>query len=412
MVNARQLRHLENKSLIHNGDYEKAIEEFKKIIDELGSHIGLLCDLAGCYYESGQFQQFQSSVIKIKSELYQNSHLISQLSQYRTHLCLSKYFEELAEPAMALDHLSKAIELTEDDEQKKKLQINELRILSFFGYKKDLQKKYLHVLEMYNSNQNMRIEILHGLMWTEWSLFGIDRAAGRFQDLISLHNSQSLNRTDQRLICRDFLEISAYSQYLESTDAQRARHILEDLDQSEFDKSLLLLTNHSQPYSIYSEKLSEMMRLRLLIISFHLETERSKKLEIKKIYQFLTDHLSKDSKELFKNIEHLLQLREETKIILRTLSREIEFNGKIFGTKLTRLQIQFLLGVKTLPSLGIDKISQHLWQRDGDESTYHRLRMLIYKLNSVLESVVGQKPFEITKEKVSLVIDLKIETID
>lgn len=387
---------------------EQAIPLFQNTLEEMGPHLGLLCDYAGCYYELGRFQECWNLTQQIAKEYFELETLLSQDSKRRTALMLSKFFEEMAEPAQALQWLGRAFDLCTSEEERKWILANELRLLSYFGIKKDLQKKYLLLLEIYNSSTTLKVEILHALSWTEWALFGFQHASQRWEELLKI----PLNLMDRRLVHRDYLEMMILSginvaDINQAKAKDQAQSELKSLQQLDYDTALLsLLSDFKMELKNLqwdSLKLSTMMRLRLLLLLFpQFQQQPDQQLEILKKFNFIVSSLSFESQNFFKKILPSISKTDKVVMTLPVVKKILVCSHPQLEMKLTSLQHKLLTNLNQGNIYSLEKVSEILWASEANESIYHRLRMLIYKLNQDIESKTGIKPFEIRKSQLEL----------
>lgn len=410
----REQRHFEIRSLMLNeNQLETAIEQFQKTINELGPHLGLQCDIAACLYELGRYEECWTQVQIIARDYLENEDLLSKNTKRRTALILSKFFEEMAEASATLEWLDRAQINCESEEEKKWILANELRILSYFKCKADLTSKYYKVLELYNSAVNLKTEILHSLMWAEWSLFGIAHATQRWFELMQM----SLNQMDQRLINRDYLEMSLLVM-IDKNDPNfiQAHSYLEKLDSNGFDLALLKICSSplkdlvKESFSQY--QLSRMMRFRLLLILFRqVAGDPNAQVELVNKFKFLQNYMDKKSKLIFKNIEPQIETSNQWILKMNLATKTISCKELNLNSKLTRLQILLLKRMGFETTVNLDMMSQQLWQCPSDESIYHRLRMLVYKINQKLSFHKEIELLEIRKDQISLNPKIKIEVL-
>lgn len=409
MGQQRKIRHQEIRELMLTNKMDQALNGFHETIKTFGPHIGLLCDLAGFYYESDRFEECNDTVDLVCQEYQKAEAILSMASKHKTALMLAKFYEERAEIAEALKWLAKATQFCETQNDRKWVFVNELRLLSYFGLVNDLQKKYLVVLELVKTETSLVIETLHGLLWAEWALFGYHHAINRWNEL----QGCDLHRLDQRLIARDFIEISILSQpKADELSVLQAQGLLKGIDKTCYDQVLLFrLENIKTPSSLMDldgSKLSLMMRLRLLILFCKQETDSLKKIEHLKKFSFLIGYLTPASQELFRRIQPTM---DETKFILslHAPAKKLKCQSPALDMKVTSLQLKLLKSFSEKNNLSLDQVAENLWGGDSSESIYHRLRMLIYKLNEQLYGQLGLKPFEITKNSISLNPNVQIE---
>lgn len=404
-------RHREIRKLIEANLLNEAVLSIDRTVAELGPHVGILCEQAGCYYELGRFQECWNLVSTIETQYLENHERLSANSKFRTQLMLAKFYEEMAEPAIALQKLQTAGHYTEDFNERKAIFANELRILAYFGFSKELQKKYAAVTEFRHTGDSLKVELLHGLLWAEWCLFGFEHARKRWADLENL----SLNDIDRRLVARDFVEIWLRSNRPKCAEAEAARARLEAFGFAEYDASLLRLSSDGRPVTSSTdvENVSEMMRLRLLLLQIEIEKDPAVQRELKIKYQFLIEGVSKESKQLFKKTDPTFA--DNTLINLTIDLNDRRLISDRFGFKLsmTSLQLKFLLAFTRanapFGSLTLDEVARKIWECPSSESIYHRIRMTGYKLNETIGSKTGLVPFEIRKEGVRLHANLRLQ---
>lgn len=383
--------------------FEEAILQFKQTLKMHGPHVGLLCDFAGCYYEMGQFQDCWEIVEKIKEEFSNAEKQLSANSKYRTLLILGKFYEEMAEPQMAIDSYKDAINYTFTLENEKWIYANEIRILSYFGKTSDLHKKYLALTSMNNTADNLKIEILHGLMWAEWALFGHEHARQRW-----VHSQkQQSNEIDNRLLARDFTELSILSNAHREKDFLLATSLLATKSPLDYDKALLSLLAPEQDINIDEYNLSPMMKIRLVLLKLFLSKNINERNEHFKKYSFLIKNQSKSAQVLFRMLIASSEVKESLLIINKS-DKTIDFADRS-ALKITNLQVKFLSSFVSKSDFTLEELSHELWQTNDIEHTYHRLRMLIYKLNDQLTHLLGFVPFEIKKEGVTAHSKLQVQ---
>lgn len=410
----RKQRHYEIRHIMQNeNQLSLAIDKFKQLIEELGPHLGLKCDIAACLYELGRYEECWRQVLDIAQDYFDNEHLLSANTKWRTALILSKFFEEMANPDKAVYWLNTAEKNCESQEEKKWILINKLRLLSYFKSKVDFIDIYYQVLELYNSKNSLKIEIVHSLMWSEWVLFGIKHALQRWFELKNF----SLNEMDKRLIHRDFIEISLLSMVSKNDEhLMYAIDCLKQLELNDFDLALIKIFQSTQSDLLkenFSDlKLSRMMRFRLLTLLFkHLNFDQEAQVELINKFKFLQIHMDKKNQMFFKNIQPQLESTKQWILQICLSKKTASCKTLNFHQKLTRLQILLLKQLTINDSLDLDIVSQNLWQCQSDENIYHRIRMLVYKINHKLSFDKEFSILEIRKNQLTLNSKIKIELL-
>lgn len=404
----RKQKHSEIRKLIVEEKLSEALSEFKNVIHTLGTHIGLLCDYAGCFYEMGRFHECWEVVKTVEQEYNIAKWKLSEDSQRRTLFFLGKFYEEMAEPAIALNYFHQALNLCDTLDEKKWVFSNELRLLSYFQRKGDLQKKYLAITEMKSSSVSLKIETLHGLMWAEYILFGYEQATSRWKLSMEL----PMNKMDKRLINRDFIEICILSEHMNCEYLKAAQSYLLQEVQLDYDKALIAILKNNIDFNIDELSLSVMMRVRLLLLQIKLSASEVRQSELRKKYFYLLEHLSKESQDLFKRINIRLCENSLFQLILHVADKKLIFSDKT-SLKLTSMQVKFLTSIADKKSISLEQVSQKIWEMEDTLNTYHRLRMLVYKLNNSLLPFIGLTAFEVKKEGIFVheQVSFKIESV-
>lgn len=405
----RRERHLEARSFVVSNQLSLALDKFRSTIDDLGPHVGLQCDLAGCYYELGRFTEFEEVVTQIARDFERYEDVLCASSKRKTALMLAKFFEELAEPSQAISWLERASSWCEDLEQKKWIFGNELRILSYFGVKAGLQRKYRALLEMHGDGLNLKIEVQHALMWAEWALFGYNHAEKRR----AMMRTREMNDIDRRLVARDFIEISLLSNVRTGPTMEQAVADLKSVAQLDVDRILLGMVSPDEcsAFDRGDAKLSPMMTLRMLILNSRFEPNPELQFETVKKFGFLVGGLSSESRRLFKTVEPVSIQSRKIDIDVHVSEKKLSLVEFGFNSKLTSLQIKFLRIVTNRRAISMDELALLLWNEASSESTYHRVRMLVYKLNALLSAPTCVTPFEIKKDGVTIHSDVQFHVL-
>ncbi len=398
----RQLNHSQMKNLMHEGQLPEALEFAKQTVEKFGPHIGLLCDIAACQYELGEYQACAATAKFIEKEFQRVSHYLSASSSRKTNVFLSKLFEEFGEIHEALGLLKTATEFAVLAEENKIIQSQELRILSYFGQKKELTKKYLLLTESIVDDQNLQIEIFHGLLWAEYSLFGFSHALQRWNRL----KGMDVNMMDRRLMASDFLEICLLAGQKDHSSALEAAEVLQVSNPFPYDLFLIKLQNGSLDAlnPLGSDEFPTMTKFRILSLQMAYVQDPSHVWELRRKFLFLAEGLGEASNKI---VLTLLPPIKDDKKILRLSERLAEFDST--SIKLTQFQYRLLNAFREKTSLTLEEAGKILWDEIWDEGHYHRLRMLTYKINDLFQLNLGAALLDIRKSGIVLHHSIKIE---
>lgn len=399
----RQMAHEEIKSLMKKGQLEEALTSGQNVVASLGPHVGLLCDIAACQYEMARFESCKTTVVEISKNFRDAYYLLSESSKRRTSLFLAKLLEEQGDVAECLNQLNQSIFSVQNENEVKIIQSQELRILSFLGQKSNLAKKYQLLTEKIGKDESLQVEILHGLLWAEWSLFGFGHAVKRWQSLKEIN----LNPIDKRLIARDFLEICLFD---DNSDPRLEAETCEWLKTSEllpYDQILIEFRTQWATKVDLTDGFSFMMKVRILLLQIKYAANADAALELRKKFYFLLECLSKESAEMMRLL--LPPAPSDQKIILNLEPKQnyIEYHGKF--KRLTGLQSKLFEAFMQQKSLPLEDVVRVLWNEDWTTAHYHRIRMLVYKLNTSLQIDLGISVFQTKKAGVSLNQSIEIK---
>lgn len=389
----RQTQHSLVKNFLRQGELEQAMSLATETIISCGPHVGLLCDLAATQYELGLFSHCVATTQLLKLEYKRAESLLSKDSSRRTALFLAKLLEEQADLPEAFSHLQKAESLADRDQDRKVIQSQQLRILSWLGEKKELSVKYLFLTEHLGDSDDLAVEILHGLMWAEASLFGFSHAVQRWQAL----QKMEINFQDTRLIHRDFLEIALLNAKRNSNFSLAASEQLQACGPLLFDRFLIsLMRDESQAFSLdQTDQCSMMMRFRILILQMQMLSDSEKILECRRKFFFLLNTLSTEAAVALEKMIPHLQKEIQSQLILVSQARSLNIGG--VSISLTPLQTSLLKAFVGRSSMDLGDVSLSLWGHDYDSSHYHRIRMLVYKTNELLQLSLGIPILEVRK---------------
>jgi tetratricopeptide (TPR) repeat protein len=402
-ASARQAAHNQMKSLMGEGSLDEALRLSRQALAQFGPHVGFLCDQAACEYELGFFQSCSDTCFEIQKNLIEAITLLSKSSKLKTFLFLAKLLEEQGEVKAALSHLREASTLTETENELKMIQSQEIRILSFLGLRSELTKKYQRLTEKLDPQYNLQIEVLHGLLWAEWCLFGYQHSTNRWREL----KSYRLNLMDMRLMARDFLEICLLDPSSDAILAKDAHDLLSTGPVLPYDQFLLSLHQTKTVSLELPIGLSFMMKLRVLILQMRHSQNLRHQLEIRKKFYFLTENLESDSAEWFRKI--LPPLVESNKIVIKLNPSQKSLQSHENFMDLTLLQTKLFQLFSESQNCSMEQVVKSIWDEEWGEHHYHRIRMLIYKTNKMLQAHHGIAPFEVGKSGVSLNLKIQIQ---
>ena len=385
------------------GDYKSAEVILFKTMNDYGPHIGLLCDLSTCFYHNHKFDEFEQSVQNIQIVFNKNQHLLSSQSKAQTLIYLGKAYEDLGFVAKALDCYKQAAQIRDlSIKTEKRISSQLLRLSSYLGLKQEIAVLYRQSLPRDNDSKNLSIELHHGLMLAEIQLFGIEHAFSRLQNIV---NDPQNHITDKQLCYFDFIE-----EALLINKIDHVKNVIINFDVEsflEFEKVLFKLFIQKN----YVLKINEIINLqskmplgqllRLLVVNLTRIEHAEVKSELQKHILFVLDSVDAESKNLYlKKWDHLLNYSNEAafkydgqKLFMH--DQEVVLKNKVLHASLPLFKNQ--------KSIQLDEYLEKVFAIHYDESSYHRARIALQRLNKDLSELTGiPKFFLITKSEVTI----------
>ncbi len=408
-INLRKEKHLEASSLIEKGDFKNAQVILFKAHEEYGSHVGLLSDLAGCYYQNMQFDLFEKTVANLHVEFNQVKSILSEQNSIRTMIYLGKAFEELGQLSVSLSYYKQAYEASKGQHIKlfKKASVQLLRLYSYLNLKNDLSAFYKNSLQNLGDTQHLAAELEHGFMLAELNLFSFDYAKSRLLEILKNTNYHSF---DKQLAYFDFLEESLFSNKPSNLNDVEITFPLDAL--LPFEKAMLKL--YLQPNYVYSTseiiELQKQMPLahiiRIIAVNLKRVADASFKTAMQKHLLILLEGLDSESKQLFLK-KFKIQL-DENVLKLSFVNTQLCFENNVILTKNKMINkvIPLFLENNVVETEIFIKV---VFDLDYDEYSFERTGIALLRLNKEFSKEIGlPKTFVITKAEVSLAKNIKI----
>ena len=332
-----------------------------------------------------------------------HEHLLSGLSKAQTLVYLGKAYEDLGFVAKALDCYKQAIQICDlSIKTEKRINSQLLRLSSYLGLKQDIAVLYRQSLPRDNDSKNLSIELNHGLMLAEIQLFGIEHAFTRLQNII---NDPQTHVVDQQLCYFDFIEEALLMNKVDHIQSINIQFGVESF--LEFEKVLFKLFVQKNYILKINEIIDLQMKmplgqlLRLLVVNLSRIEHAEVKSELQKHILFVLDSVDAESKNLYlKKWDHLLNYSNEAafkydgqKLFMH--DQEVVLKNKVLQASLPLFKNQKFIQ--------LDEYLEKVFAIQYDESSYHRARIALQRLNKDLSELTGiPKFFLITKSEVSI----------
>jgi hypothetical protein len=149
--------------------------------------------------------------------------------------------------------------------------------------------------------------------------------------------------------------------------------------------------------------------LRLLCLAANLESNSSTRSELNRKIQLIIGSLDPKSQSLWnQRLKQALQ-SPEIRMEYSARNRSVAIQGRAVDLSKKKMGLQLLEGLAQKPELTVDEAITLLWQSSFSPEHYHRLRMGIHRLNTLINKVTGLgKIIEVDSQTVRLRPEVKI----
>lgn len=394
LAEKRKSEHLSAKEFIFNGDNQKALAILLTAMDKYGPHVGLLSDIATCYYYMGDMWSFKQTLVQLNHEFQHAQELLNRENLIRTLIFIGKGLEEQNQLAFAVTYYERALKLIkplETDMQARCLS-QLVRIKSYLQQTQKLSEHYQHLTLLKPSYEDLEIEVQHSLMVCEIILLGPETASVRFDKIFSQYTLHNFN---ERLVAFDYLEEILR---VNTTHAQMRINRIKSIQlgpEDRFEALMLRILNKENPSIIMgflnqlSHLISPCAHLRLLFLLIHSCDQKVIKTELKKKLLFLLDQADPDTKHLLTKKWDINLSSDWIELTLSTAQQSISFNNESKSFSKSQNSFEILLLLSKDNELDLDVIIKKIWNAEFDTSYYHRLRIQINRLNKELQLLCG-----------------------
>jgi tetratricopeptide (TPR) repeat protein len=397
------------------GNIQSAKEQLIKAQRDFGDNVNLFRDLAVCYYHQQDMLQFRACLDQLERTLVEQEGKLSPRTSLECELMLGKFLEEEARLAPALIFYEKALLRTQNTHQRLRVLLQKARWLALYEPASELSDLYRELISVPTDDitQDMGIEFEHSLMLIELRLIGSDHAWQRCLKLKS-----EVAEIDRRLMVFDFIE-GCFSQ-----DLPIPPLVLTMINQfKSFDPYEEYLKKLVQGQLEPQQKIQELNRLsaklpwasylRLLCLTANMEAQVSSKQELNRKIHLIIRGLDQKTQLLWNSrLKQALQ-SPEIRIEFCSRTRAVTIQGKTVDLSKKKVGQQILAILMKSPALTVDQFINHLWQTSFSPEHYHRLRMSIHRLNSLMNECSGLgKIIEVDSQEVRLRPEVKLRPAD
>jgi hypothetical protein len=402
----RMKAHFEAIVEFHRGNVAQSFRMMQAAAEKYGENVNLLRDLTVCQYHLQDMQGFRASLARLETRLIECEERLSPHSLLECELMAGKFLEEEARLQPAAQFYDRALKRAEKPSHRLRALIQKARWQALYEPLPELSVHYRELISVDHGRitKDLGIELEHSLMLIELRLIGSDHAWQRVQRA----TESRLDEIDRRLLIFDYIE-GCLSQDLELPLAvlEKASEF-KDLDPFEtFLYNIVKETLEQQALlhrlATLAPKLPWASHLRLLCIAANLEQNSGIRQELHRKIQLIIRALDPRSQELWTNrLKQSLQT-QEIRIDFSARNRSVNIQGKILDLSKKKIGLQLLEKLVAKPSLTVDEAIQLLWQSEFTPEHYHRLRMSVHRLNTLIHETAGfGKVVEVDSQNVRL----------
>lgn len=397
------------------GQLEKARDRMIKARIDFGDNVSMTRDLAVCHYQLNEMLEFRATLDRLERAVIECESQLSTRSLVMCETTLGKFLEEEGRLAPALIYYDRALLRVNEPLHRIRILLQKARWHALYEPTQNLSSYYRELISVptQSLSQDLKIEFEHSLMLVELRLIGADHAWQRYTRL-----DPSVPEIERRLLVFDFLEGALIHDFTVRPEVLDVLRDLKDLDPFETYLRKLVLEHRSadqkiQDLNLLATQLPWASYLRLLCLTANLEVQTAAKQELNRKIQLIISSLDSKSQSLWiARIKHALQT-PEVRIEFSARSRSLIVQGKTIDLSKKKMGQQLLQVLLKKPALTVDQAIEHLWQSSFSPEHYHRLRMGIHRLNTLIHELSGQgKIIEVDSQEVRLRPEVRLKAVD
>ena len=413
-----ELRTVEHFAAIvefRRGNIVRAKEMMEIAAQKHGPNVNLLRDLVVCQYHLQDMMGFRSNLALLEKALTEKQDVLSSRSLLECELMVGKFLEEEAHLSKALEFYERAYNRAEKPAHKIRLLIQRARWHALYQSTDKLGAYYRELISLSREGmtRDLCVELDHSLMLIEMRLVGGDHAWQRIQQL-----GDSLSEVDQRLMFFDFIEGALTHDFeLDAVVLEKLNtfNTLDPFEQylAKLAKGTLQSTGMLHELTVLASLVPWSSYLRLLCLAANLTTNPSIRVELNRKIQLIVRDLDGQSQQLWnQRVKQALQ-SPEIRVEYSARTRSVAIQGRSVDLSKKKMGQQLMESLSQKAELTVDEAISVLWQSSFSPEHYHRLRMGIHRLNTLINKVTGLgKIIEVDSQTVRLRPEVKIRHAD
>lgn len=389
----------------HRGQFAPSLRRMLTAATEYGDNVSLLRDTVVCQYHLNDMQGFRASLQRLENQLVDLEAQLGTTSLLESELMVGKFLEEEARLVPAMNFYERALNRADKPSHRLRALIQKARWLALYDPLPELSNHYRELISTSQESltRDLEFELEHSLMLIELRLIGSDHAWQRVHRLLP-----KMDEIDQRLMIFDFIEGALTQELTIAPCVLQKANEFNDLDP--FEELLKKLAKGSLEHENLlhglvqiAPKLPWASHLRLLCISANQERNGPVRQELYRKINLIVRGLDQRSQILWtKRLRETLK-NDEIRIEFSARNRTICIQGKVLDLAKKKIGLQLLERLTTSPSLTVDEAIELLWQSPFSPEHYHRLRMSIHRLNTLIDAATKSgKVLEVDSQNVRL----------
>lgn len=153
--------------------------------------------------------------------------------------------------------------------------------------------------------------------------------------------------------------------------------------------------------------------LRLLCLASNREGNASIRQELNRKIQLIIRGLDPRSQQLWSQRLKEAMQTPEIRVEYSQRERNLTIQGREVDLSKKKIGLQLLDSLTVKPELSVDEAISLLWQSDFSPEHYHRLRMSVHRLNTLINKATGLgKIIEVDAQTVRLRPEVRIRAAD
>ncbi len=411
----RTKAHYEGILAFQRGKVALAKQLFESAVRGYGENVNLLRDLVICQYHLRDMSGFRTNLETLEQRLQNLNAKLSARSLFECNVMVGKFLEEEARLAPAQECYSQALRHAQNPRQRLRALIQKARWCALYQPVGALSALYRELISVGKEQmtRDLHIELEHSLMLIEIRLVGVDHAWQRVLPLLA-----DTDDMDRRLLVFDYAEgVLALDLDLDE-DVLRIMNEFTELDP--FESLIRKLAQETlepdakiQALTLLATQVPWASYLRLLCLATNKETSTNVRQELNRKIQLIVRSLDPTSQTLWnQRLKQQLQA-PEVRLEYSTRQRSLAVQGRNVDLSKKKISLQLLGGLAGKPELSVDEAIALLWQSDFSPEHYHRLRMGVHRLNSLINKVTGLgKVIEVDSQTVRLRPEVRLKLVD